>query len=102
MYHILGYDLCIPGLPEEYCHVFPRSGMKSGTPQIHSAVKCDGLKFDAARIFYSKTNFDHASTHYSHMIPLQTRLGTVNTHIVLLFNLWLPAQRVSSCQILNL
>jgi hypothetical protein len=30
----------------------------SGTPQIHSAVECDGLRFDTAHKFYSTAYFD--------------------------------------------
>ena len=41
--------------PAEY---FLAQARSSGSPEIHSSVECDGLRFDTARIFYSTANFD--------------------------------------------
>jgi hypothetical protein len=75
---------------------FLTQDLSSGTPQIHSAPRCDGPRFDTTCIFYSQANFGNAGNHYSHMIPLQTPVGTWYPNISLHLNMLLPADRVSS------
>jgi len=59
IYSILWHPSCIPGVRTESSRIFPRSGMQLRHTQIHSPVEVDGLRFDAACLFYSKAKFNN-------------------------------------------
>jgi len=96
MYQMLGDGSRIPGLLEASSRVFPRSGTKfrHTWDPLTCQVWWSQIGHRTHILFNGK--FRHAGAHYSHMIPLQARLWTGNTHFALPLNLSLPAHRVSS------
>jgi len=86
MYRILRHGSHIPALPNEYSRVFPHPGMKfRHTSYPLSCWGCWSQTWHRLQILFTGQLWQ-ATTHYSHMIPLQADLRTVYTHFALLLN----------------